>query len=217
MSVAGGEHNADINDLLGIEDVSCLVSDALRELGIGGAAGISGRFPLGGARRAWGPAFTVRYELASDAGRPSRDGAADFDFRRLFARARRGDMVLMECPAADLAILGSMGAAWAMHFGLAGCVVNGAVRDVEALAAGDMPVWARDVTPMAGRSRLIQAEVGGSVSFGGVVANPDDVVVADANGLAVIPADSLGAVLRLAADMNRAETAATRAAKWVTP
>jgi regulator of RNase E activity RraA len=71
-----------------------------------------------------------------------------------------------------------------------------------------MPVWARHVTPMAGRGRLIQAEVGGSVSLGSLVANPGDIVVADGNGVAVIPADSLSAVLLTAADLQRAETAA---------
>jgi 4-hydroxy-4-methyl-2-oxoglutarate aldolase len=214
MNPASGTPEGDVRALLGIADVSCLISDALSELGIGWAAGIPGMSPFGSARQACGPAFTVRYELAADAGRPpSRDGDPDFDFHRLFGRARRGDVALMECPAEDLAILGSRGASWARHFGLAGCVVNGAVRDVEALAVSDMPVWARHVTPMAGRGQLIQAEVGGPVSLGGVVANQGDFVVADGNGLAVIPGDSLAAVLRIAADLQRVEAAAARAAK----
>ena len=214
MSHAEGAHDADIRRLLGIEDVSCLVSDALRELGIGGATGLPGIFPFGSRRRACGPAFTVRYESATAGGQSaSRDGALDFDFRRLFARARHGDVAVLECRVTELAILGSMAVTWARHFGIAGCVVNGAVRDVEALAASEMPVWTRHVTPLAGRGRLIQAEVGGSVSLGGVVVDPGDIVVADGNGVAVVPADSLSAVLRVATDLQGAETAAAHAAK----
>ena len=148
--------------------MSCLVSDALRELGVGGAVGLPAVFPFGSHRRACGQAFTVRYQLAPTAedATTDRDGAADFDFRRLFARARRGDVALLECQGTDRAILGSMGVTWAKHFaGVTGCVVNGAVRDVEALAASEMPVWARHVTPMAGRGKVIQGEVGGPVSL----------------------------------------------------
>jgi 4-hydroxy-4-methyl-2-oxoglutarate aldolase len=214
VSHAEGTHDADVRRLLGIEDVSCVVSDALRELGVGGAAWLPGIFPFGNWRRACGPAFTVRYQIAAVGGRSAnRDGAPDFDFHRLFARAQRGDVAVLECQVTDLAILGSMGATWARHFGIAGCVVNGAVRDVEALAAGELPVWAQHVTPMAGRGRLAQAEVGGSVSLGGVAVGPGDIVVADGNGVAVIPADSLSAVVRAATDLQGAEAAATRAAK----
>ena len=213
MRDADGSHEPYVDFLLGIEDVSCLVADALRELGVGGAVGLPAMFPSGSRRRACGPAFTVRYQLAPAAEETAkdRDGAVDFDFRRLFARARRGDMALLECQETDLAILGSMGVTWAKHFGVAGCIVNGAVRDVEALAASEMPVWARHVTPMAGRGKVIQGEVGGPVSLSGLRANPGDVVVADGNGVAVIPAVSLSAVLLIAADLQRAETASKAA------
>lgn len=194
-----------------------MVADALGQVAAGRtglAIGLPGIFPLGGRTRACGPAFTVRYEAS---GHDDGQGAgppvgASFDFGALFARARCGDIAVFETPEAlDCAVLGSMGIAWADHFGVAGCVINGAVRDVEALAASGMPVWARRVTPLAGRGRLVQAEVCGPVTLGGAVVLPGDLVVADGNGVAVIPTEKFGAVSHALARIQQAEAVGTRA------
>jgi regulator of RNase E activity RraA len=199
--------------LLGIEDVSCLVADALGKLGIGGYAGLPGIFPVASRTRACGPAFTVRYE-ADGADRGPAAGHrhdAAFDFSALFARGQRGAIAVVESPVRDVAVLGSKGINWARHFGMAGVVVSGAVRDVEALTASEVPVWARHVTPAGGRGILVQAEIGGPVSVGHAVVNQDDFVVADSNGLAVIPSGSLDAVASLIAELKREEDAAAGA------
>lgn len=212
MPRAGNTDSGDMEFLLGIEDMSCIVTDALCLLGIGGAVGLPGIFPFASRKRVCGSAFTVRYEV-DGTDRQRRTGhreEAGFDFRALFARAQPGDVALLDCPvpdddAAQSAVLGSNGITWAQHFGIAGCVVNGAVRDVEALASGGIPVWARHVTPLAGRGTLVQSEVGGAVSLGGVPVSPGDILVADGNGVAVIPAGNLGAVALLVSDLHQAE------------
>ena len=200
--------------LLGIEDVSCLAADALGQLGLGGYALMPGIFPLASGKRACGPAFTVRYETYHPNG-PSaeRQREAAFDFPALFARASRGAIAVFDCPVQDVAVIGGRGLEWARHFGVAGCVVNGAVRDVEALAASDVPVWARHVTPAAGRGLLIQAEIGGPVPVGNAVISQGDIIVADGNGLAVIPVGHLDAVIDLMTDLKRAEDAAADVSK----
>jgi 4-hydroxy-4-methyl-2-oxoglutarate aldolase len=212
LADAGDSLTAGIRYLLGIEDVSCIVADALDRLGTGGTAHLTGVFPAGRRVRVCGPAFTVRYEArdAGDSQAAEHSQRASFDFAALFARARPGDVAVFESPAAqDSAVLGSMGAGWAQHHGLAGCVINGGVRDVEALTASGLPVWARHLTPLAGRGRLVQAEVGGPVAVGGTVVRPGGIVVADGNGVAMIPAGSLGGVCRIVAGLQEAEAAAT--------
>jgi 4-hydroxy-4-methyl-2-oxoglutarate aldolase len=202
---------ADLDFLSGLEDVSCAVSDILRRTGTGGALGLPAIFPPGTQVRACGPAFTVRYETrrADPAAPPADDGAADFDFRALFAAARPGDVAVFECPppgrAGPRAVLGATAASWARQAGLAGCVVAGAVRDVEALAAGPLPVWASQVTPVAGRGTLTRAAVGGPVLLGDVLVRPADIVVADGNGVAIIPAGDLRTVTRLVAELHQAD------------
>jgi 4-hydroxy-4-methyl-2-oxoglutarate aldolase len=158
LSDADGTLAAGIRFLLEIEDVSCIVADALDHLDAGGTARLPGVFPVGSRIRVCGPAFTVRYDVrgAGDSRAAEPGQGASFDFAALFARARPGDVALFGCPAAeDSAVLGSMGVAWAQRRGLAGCVVNGGVRDVESLVASGMPVWARHLTPLAGRGRLV--------------------------------------------------------------
>jgi regulator of RNase E activity RraA len=200
-----------IRFLLEIEDVSCIVADALDHLGAGGTERLSGVFPVGSRIRVCGPAFTVRYDVRGpeDIRAAEHGQGRSFDFATLFDQARHGDVALFDCPVAeDSAVLGSMGVAWAQRSGLAGCVVNGGVRDVEALVASGMPVWAHHLTPRAGRGRLVQAEVGGPVTVGGTLVRHGDIVVADGNGVAIIPVGSFRAVCRDVADLQRAEVAA---------
>lgn len=211
--MADADHSltAGIRFLLEIEDVSCIVADALDRLGAGGTARLSAVFPVGRRIRVCGPAFTVRYDVHETGdGRAAEHGQeASFDFAALFARARPGEVAVFESPAAeDSAVLGSMGVGWAQRYGLAGCVVNGGVRDVEALMASGTPVWARHLTPLAGRGRLVQAEVGGPVAVGGSVVRNGDIIVADGNGVATIPAGDFRTVCRAVADLQRAEAAA---------
>ena len=212
MTGADDSLTAGIRFLLGIEDVSCIVADALDRLGGGGTARLSGVFPSGRQVRVCGPAFTVRYALrgAGNDGEAGHSRGASFDFAALFARARPGEVAVFESPAGeDSAVLGAMGAGWAQRHGLAGCVINGGVRDVEAVTASGLPVWARHLTPLAGRGRLVQVETGGPVAVGGSVVNPGDIIVADGNGVAMIPAGDFGEVCEIVADLQRAEAAAT--------
>jgi regulator of RNase E activity RraA len=65
------------------------------------------------------------------------------------------------------------------------------VRDVEALA---LPVFARGVNARA-PGKSAPGEVGYSVSIGGVTVNPGDIIVADSDGVVVVPAADAETVL----------------------
>jgi RraA family protein len=84
------------------------------------------------------------------------------------------------------ALVGELIAARAFHVGMAGIVVDGAVRDVDALAAIGMPIFARAATP-AGPYKHGPAEIGYPVACGGVVFAPGDIVCGDADGVVVVP------------------------------
>jgi 4-hydroxy-4-methyl-2-oxoglutarate aldolase len=66
-------------------------------------------------------------------------------------------------------------------------IVDGAVRDARALRALGLPVWRRSVRPLAYTRRLECVARDVPVTCGGVQVAPGDLIVADADGVAVVP------------------------------
>lgn len=88
------------------------------------------------------------------------------------------------------ALIGDLIAERAKALGVAGFVIDGCVRDAEALSELGVPVFARGVTP-AGPYKNGPGEIGGPVAIGGVAVLTGDVVIADADGVAFIRRDRL--------------------------
>ena len=82
----------------------------------------------------------------------------------------------------------SAAATKAKHRGIAGFVVDGLIRDLPALLPLDFPVFARGTTSIGPLHRG-PGEINYSISLGGIVVNPGDLVVADGAGIVVIPRD----------------------------
>lgn len=93
----------------------------------------------------------------------------------------------------DTAVWGGRLAARALDRGAAGVVVAGAVRDVPTLRRGGLPVIARDVTPQRSDAADV-GEIDRPLRFGTTRVAPDDVLVADANGVVRIASDELARV-----------------------
>jgi regulator of RNase E activity RraA len=104
--------------------------------------------------------------------------------------AQPGDVVVVDTSSSSLtAVLGDLVCTKARHRGIAGFIVDGLIRDLPAIRRlGDFPVFARDVTPKGPLHRG-PGEIGHPISCGGIVVNPGDVIVADLNGVVVVPRD----------------------------
>lgn len=104
--------------------------------------------------------------------------------------AQPGDVIVVDTSSSSLtAVLGDLVCTKARHRGIAGFIVDGLIRDLPAIKRlGDFPVFARDVTPKGPLHRG-PGEIGHPISCGGIVVNPGDVVVADLNGVVVVPRD----------------------------
>jgi len=102
--------------------------------------------------------------------------------------AQPGDVVVVDTISSALtAVLGDLISTKARHRGIAGFVVDGLIRDLPAIRAlGDFPVFARGVTPKGPLHRG-PGELGHPISCGGIVVNTGDVIVADLNGVVVVP------------------------------
>lgn len=96
------------------------------------------------------------------------------------------------------ALIGDLIAERAKSLGVAGFVIDGCVRDADAIRDLGLPVFARGVTP-AGPYKNGPGEIGGAVAIGGVAVLAGDIVVADADGVAFVPRARLDVVADAAA------------------
>ena len=93
----------------------------------------------------------------------------------------------------------------AQNGGCVGAIVDGAVRDVGRIRDRDFPVFARGtcVYDSKDRQRVIDVDV--PVSIGGVVFSPGDLVIADEDGVVLVPRAVEQNVLQRAWDKVHAE------------
>jgi regulator of RNase E activity RraA len=103
---------------------------------------------------------------------------------------------------ADIAGMGGlMGTAMAAR-GYTGAVIDGGVRDVAYLRKIGFPVFATGIVPSTSVHHYRFAGEQVSLSCDGVTVNPDDVVVADSDGVVVVPRANAQEVLTLAQQMD---------------
>ena len=193
---------------LALGDLCSTASDVLDALGVGGGVGASVLGPLAAGTRLCGPAITIRYgpeggSVGALAGRGERARLADRD---LYGIGRAGDVAVFDCQGfTGASVMGSLSARWALRLGIAGCVVDGAVRDVDSILRLGIPVWSRGLTPVSGKHRLRALELNGAVSLAGLAVEPGDLVLADATGVCIVPGGHAAAVLDRCRELEAAE------------
>jgi 4-hydroxy-4-methyl-2-oxoglutarate aldolase len=203
-----------IKALLEIEDLSSIISDAMDQLGVGGRVPATVLTPIAKGQRICGPAVTIRYARHGGdvSGLRQRKERPALGERDMYALGKSGDIGVFDCGGWTAAsVMGAISARWARRFGIAGCVVDGSVRDVEGIEALGVPVWSRALTPASGNYRMIAIEVNGVVSLGGVVVAPGDLIVADGTGICVVPIKHVEAVVALVQKIQAGEKAVTDA------
>jgi 4-hydroxy-4-methyl-2-oxoglutarate aldolase len=125
----------------------------------------------------------------------------------LVAHARPGDvLVLTSAEPAPIAFVGDLLATQAQAQGVAGILVDGAVRDLDELAELGLPIWARFVRAQgATKGGIGKLDV--PVVVGGADIRPGDLVVMDGDGVVVVPSDRIEEVLPAARERAERETA----------
>ena len=116
-----------------------------------------------------------------------------------------GDVLVLTMPEpAPVALLGELLATQAKVAGAAAVLVDAAVRDAEELAAIGLGVWARWFR-VRGATKQAQGELDVPVFVGGARIRPGDVLVLDADGVAVVEAGDVQRVLEGAQARERKE------------
>jgi 3-hexulose-6-phosphate synthase / 6-phospho-3-hexuloisomerase len=111
-----------------------------------------------------------------------------------------GDVIVVDAGGGTTAIWGEL-ASWSAHGRkVAAVVVDGAVRDLDAILELGFPVFSRSVSPNAGEPKG-HGEIGVEVTVGGQKVRPGDWIVGDASGVVVIPRERAAEVANRALDV----------------
>ena len=159
-----------------------MFADALDILGADGS--MTGLKPVAEGQRFHGPALTVRMLV----GTPGSFSADEIALGKILSHAKKGDVIVVDVGGAPITVWGELTTIAAMAQGVAGLVVDGAVRDVDIIRHHRFPVVSRHVVPTAGKTRLRLGSVGEEpVKVGGVTVHPGDFVFSDDTGVVVVP------------------------------
>lgn len=123
-------------------------------------------------------------------------------------RTAPGSVIVVEAGDVDYAVSGGNVCAVAKRRGIAGFVVDGVIRDLAEVREDRFPVFARGVIPIPGGKREL-GMLNGTVRCGGVQVAPGDVVVADEEGIVVVPAAQRERVLEIARSRVEKDAATT--------
>jgi 4-hydroxy-4-methyl-2-oxoglutarate aldolase len=121
----------------------------------------------------------------------------------VMAEVQEGEVIVLTMPEPrPIALVGELLATQARAHGAAAILVDASVRDVEELAELGLPIWARWIR-VRGANKDVPGVIGGPVTVGGATIRQGDVVVLDADGVAVVEHERVEEVL--AASRERAE------------
>ena len=151
--------------------------------------------PLAPTMRFAGPALTVEV-------RPGDN----LMIHAALAIAQPGDVIVVDGKG-DLtsALMGEIMCQQAARIGVAAVVIDGAVRDAEAIRSLGLPMYACGLNPN-GPTKLVPGRLNLPISIGGVTIEPGDLVVGDGDGVTVIERAKAASLLPLAEEKVAAET-----------
>ncbi len=98
-----------------------------------------------------------------------------------------GDFVVIDQSGMDVGLIGSNSGLDGIRRGAVGYVCNGGVRDTDELILEKVPFWARMSSQPMVQARLMFDSKNVPVCVGGVTVKPGDVVVADGDGIVIVP------------------------------
>jgi 4-hydroxy-4-methyl-2-oxoglutarate aldolase len=144
--------------------------------------------PVSPSMRVAGPAFTVEV-------RPGDN----LMIHTAIAMAKPGDVIVVDGKAdRTCALVGSIMLNTCKTLGIAGMVLDAAVRDTEELRELGFPVFSVGANPN-GPTKFVPGRINWPISCGGIAVHPGDLIVGDADGVVVIERDKAASLLAPAA------------------
>lgn len=178
------------------------VSDALDKLGLSGQC--FGVMPLDNYKQpVVGFAYTVRYEPASNPPGTVGDFIDDVP---------AGYMVVIDNNGrTDCTVWGDIMTQLAGSKGIAGTVIDGVCRDVHKALGDGYPIFSKGRFMRTGKDRVQVNAINQPVSIGTARVEANDIVVADASGVVIVPRGRAEEVVRVAHEIEKTESAIRQA------
>lgn len=157
-----------------------------------------------------GPAYTLRYVPQREDLNVSTDlGAPDSLVAKALEEIPEGATLVIDMYRdARVGALGDVLISQLIYRGVAGIVADGGMRDVQQIKALGLPIYCAGPAAPPAPSGLMPADMQTIIGCGGVAVVPGDFVVADEDGVAIIPA-------ALAAEVAEAAIAKEKQDAWV--
>ncbi|CAG9247987.1 Diguanylate cyclase [Paraburkholderia unamae] len=173
------------------------VSDAMDKLGLHGQ--VLGVMPLADYTKVVvGPAFTVRYAPASVPPGTVGDFIDD---------VAEGDVIVIDnAGRTDCTVWGDIMTQYAGLRGIAGTVIDGVCRDVNKALGDGYPLFTAGRFMRTGKDRVQVEAVNATVGVGTVRVAARDIVVADANGVVIVPRERAREVAQTAREIEQTES-----------
>ena len=119
-------------------------------------------------------------------------------------KAEKGDIIVVDAGGVGPAVWGELATWSAKNKGIAGVVIDGAIRDVPEIKRLKFPAFSRIITPQAGEPKGF-GETGITVKIGGKMVSPGDWLVGDEDGVVLIPKEKAEEVTNRAMDVLERE------------
>ncbi|MBU4374038.1 MAG: orotidine 5'-phosphate decarboxylase [Euryarchaeota archaeon] len=118
--------------------------------------------------------------------------------------AKAGDVIVIYNGSPHVAPWGELATLSSINKGVAGVVIDGAVRDVDDIRRLDFPVFATSIVPNAGEPKGF-GEINAEIRCGGETVKPGDFIVGDDNGVVVVPKERGYEIARRAVEVEKNE------------
>jgi len=118
--------------------------------------------------------------------------------------AKEGDVLVIYNENKDIACWGGLATWSSLNKGIAGVVIEGAVRDIDEVENLGLPIYTSNTVPNAGDPKGF-GEINAEITCGGQTVKPGDYIVGDESGVVVIPAERAYELARRAKEVYKTE------------
>lgn len=180
-------------DALAAVTYSAVFSDVCDALGLRNQTVSPGIMPLGGGGTLVGWARTALSLPVEEP--PTRHYGHEIDY---IDSLRPGDVAVLDCSRSPAAAWGELFSTASRGRGARGAVIDGLIRDRRKIVELGFPLHARGCRPTDSLGRVSIREADTPISLGGVAVRTGDLIVADEDGITVVPREHVLKVTELA-------------------